>query len=46
MDMPCNCPDCGELAELNDMRNVEPWKLSLHNLVCEECYDNLESEDE
>ena len=46
MDMPCNCPDCGVLVDLNDMHHVEPWKLSNHNMVCDDCYENLESDDE
>ncbi len=44
--MPCNCPDCGQVVELNDMYHVEPYRLSPHNMVCEECYENLETEDE
>lgn len=44
-DMPCTCPDCGEIVELNDMvRTV--GTLSLHALVCPDCYENLESDDE
>ena len=42
MDMPCNCPECGEVVELNDMYNTE-GKLCYHSMVCEDCYENLES---
>lgn len=45
MDMPCNCPECGEIVELNDMIRVGSEKICYHNLVCIECYENLESED-
>lgn len=46
MDMLCNCPECGEVVELNDMRTVEAYKLCYHNMVCDDCYENLESDDE
>ena len=46
MSDTCNCPDCGDEVNINDMYSVEPCKLSLHNMVCEDCYDNLESEGE
>ena len=36
----------GEVVELNEMRTVEEYKLCYHNMVCAECYDNLESEEE
>ncbi len=45
MDMPCNCPDCGDVVELNDMCTVEEYKLSNHNMLCQDCYDNLENDD-
>lgn len=43
MDMPCNCPECGDVVELNDMVNTD-GKLCCHSLVCEDCHENLESE--
>ncbi len=45
MDMPCNCPECGEIVELNDMHNTD-GKLCYHSMVCKYCYDDLESDDE
>jgi hypothetical protein len=44
MDMPCNCPECGDIVELNDMHTTE-GKLCYHSLVCEDCYDELEGDD-
>ena len=44
MDMPCNCPECGEVVELNDMKKTT-GKLCYHNLVCSDCYDELEGDD-
>ena len=43
MDIPCNCPECGEVVELNDMRDTED-KLCYHNKVCEDCYEILEDD--
>lgn len=45
MDNPCECPTCDNWVELRDMKRTD-GKLALHNLVCEECYENLESDDE
>lgn len=42
MDMPCNCPMCGEVVELNDMQTVASWHDSPLNMVCDECYYELE----
>lgn len=44
MNMPCNCPECGEVVELNDMVKTD-GKLSYHNMVCQDCYEELENED-
>lgn len=44
MDMPCNCPECGDIVDLNDMMRTD-GKLCYHSLVCEDCYDNLESDE-
>ena len=43
MDMPCNCPECGDVVELNDMHNTD-GKLCYHSMVCEDCYENLEND--
>lgn len=43
MDMPCNCPECGQVVELNDMHNTT-GKICYHSLVCPDCYDELESD--
>ncbi|MGB0894037.1 MAG: hypothetical protein ACPGUD_06475 [Parashewanella sp.] len=41
MDMPCPCPNCGNIVELNDMCNhPEDFKT----MVCESCYDTLVDE--
>lgn len=45
MDMPCNCPDCGEVVELNDMVRVE-GRPDYSNMVCEDCAENYEDEDD
>lgn len=45
MEMPCVCPECGDVCELNDMKRTD-GKLSLHNLVCKECHQNLETDNE
>jgi hypothetical protein len=45
MDMPCNCPECGDIVELNDMCQTV-GKLCYHSLVCEYCFDELESDEE
>ena len=45
MNNTCDFPDGGDEVDINDMYSVEPYKLSLHNMVCEDCYNNLESED-
>lgn len=45
MDMPCPCPECGEWIELNDMVRTD-GKICDDKLVCEECYDKLENEEE
>ena len=45
MDMPCQCPECDEWVDLTDMFKTS-GKLSQHNLVCESCYRNLESDEE
>lgn len=45
MDMPCNCCDCGEIVDLNDM-----WfpfvhfgdKYSKDYGLCDSCYYELE----
>lgn len=44
MNRGCNCPECGGIFELYDMKEVEPNKLCCHNKVCPECYDNLETD--
>lgn len=45
MDMPCNCPECGEVVELSDMMDSSD-KLCYHNLVCRECFHELEGDEE
>ena len=46
MGMYEDCPECGDIIELDDMKNVEPDKLCHHNKVCPECYANLETDNE
>lgn len=43
--MPCQCPECGAFVDLNDMKQTY-GKLCYHSLVCADCFDNLESDDE
>lgn len=45
MDMPTPCPECGEVVEFNDMVKTD-GKLSYHNMVCQDCHDELESDEE
>ncbi|MBM7070929.1 hypothetical protein JQC92_02585 [Shewanella sp. 202IG2-18] len=41
MDMPCPCPNCGNIVEMDDMCNhPEDFKT----MVCDSCYDKLEEE--
>lgn len=40
MNMPTPCPECGEIVELDVMRNIG------HELYCDECYEALESDSE
>ena len=44
MDMPCNCPECGDVVELDDMHKVgERFGFDV-KMVCTDCYDKLEDE--
>ena len=38
--MPTSCPECGEIVELSDMKNIG------RELYCDECYEELEGESE
>lgn len=41
MDMPCNCPECNQVVEHNDMvKHPDDW----NNLICESCHDRIEEE--
>ena len=42
--MPAQCPECGAWVDMNDMVDTT-GKLCYHALVCEDCYENLESDD-
>ena len=46
MDMPCNCPECGELVELNDMFRVGERFGTDVKMVCRDCYYELEEEED
>lgn len=41
MDMPCNCPECGEVVELNDMIKVGEQFGDNVKMVCPDCYHEL-----
>lgn len=36
MNMPTPCPRCGDIVELNRMKNIG------NELFCEDCYEELE----
>lgn len=36
MEMPCTCPGCGDVVELNDMHR-DPCDPTRTGLVCREC---------
>lgn len=40
MEMPVPCARCGEIVELNDCRTSKHYD----ELVCRECYDELEEQ--
>lgn len=43
MEMPCMCPGCDEVVELNDMRR-DPWDPTRTGLVCADCAENRADE--
>jgi hypothetical protein len=45
MDMPTSCPECGAIVEFNSMVTTFE-KICYHSLVCEDCYEDLESDNE
>ncbi|EHV9720314.1 hypothetical protein BTZ53_10615 [Vibrio parahaemolyticus] len=45
MDMPTPCPSCFDIVEFNDMVRTD-GKDSIHDLVCQDCYDLLECDDD
>ena len=44
MHMPCNCPRCGELVELNAMKDVRDGRA--RSLVCRDCWYEIKQEQE
>lgn len=40
MDMPCNCPQCNEVVELNDMYSVDNSNC-IHSMLCPDCYEQF-----
>jgi C4-type Zn-finger protein len=46
MDMPCNCPLCGEVVELNDMVEAPIGNDEIPDgeLICVECEYRMEEE--
>jgi hypothetical protein len=45
MDMPTPCPECNDVVEFNDMQTTV-GRLCYHNFVCQDCFENLESDEE
>lgn len=44
MDMPCKCPVCGEIVELNDMVKLD-GRSGYGSMVCANCAEEEEEED-
>ena len=42
----CVCLDCGKSEYAEDMIDVPSCKLSYHNSVCWDCFQNLEDEED
>ena len=45
MEMPTPCNECNETVELNDMVSTS-GKLCYNAMVCQDCFDNLESDED
>ena len=46
IDTNCWCAECGTYVDQDRMKEVGPDKICCHNLVCSDCYDNLENDED